>query len=73
MTERCVNQATPRPHKSARTRAELFLRFFVFGLLTAPLTILVEFNLVGDGLLIFARPIVDTFALHASQFDKSIL
>jgi hypothetical protein len=45
----------------------------VFGLLTAPLTILVEFNLVGDGLLIFARPIVDTFALHASQFDKSIL
>ena len=42
--------------------AGLFLDLFVLGLLLVPLAILFEFDLAGDELLVFARPVVDALA-----------
>lgn len=51
----------------------LLLRLLVHGVLAAPVAILVELDLALDELFVLARPIIDTLATLASEFDKLIL
>ena len=51
----------------------LLFDFFMFLLNLTPFAVFVELDLSCDEFLVFAAPVVDTFAGSASEFDQFIL
>ena len=53
--------------------AWLFLDFLMLGMRLTPPAILLELDLFGDELFIFARPIIDAIAFGTGELEKLIL